>query len=73
MNQNLKTYLGDAVYANFDGYHIVLTTEDGIQVKDRIFLEDHVFSALCRFVERIYGCEIEIKTKPQVEETEGQL
>ena len=27
-----KSYIGDGVYADFDGYGIVLTTEDGISV-----------------------------------------
>ncbi len=25
-----KVYLGDSVYATFDGYHIILTTENGV-------------------------------------------
>ena len=24
-----KTYLGDSVYAEFDGFHLILTTENG--------------------------------------------
>ena len=44
-----KTYLGDAVYADFDGYHIVLTTEDGIRVTNIVCLEPQVLDALDRF------------------------
>ncbi len=46
----MKEYLGDAVYADFDGYHVVLTTEDGISVTNRICLEPAVIVALNRYV-----------------------
>lgn len=39
-----EEYLGDAVYASFDGYHIWLTTKDGNN--QRIALEPSVFHAL---------------------------
>ena len=45
-----KTYLGDGVYADFDNYNIVLTTEDGVSVTNRIYLERAVFDALTKFV-----------------------
>lgn len=41
------TYLGDAVYASFDGYHVVLRTGDGNN--QQIFLDPSVFSALIAF------------------------
>jgi len=43
-----KTYLGDSVYAKFDGYHIVLTTENGISTTNTIYLEEQVFVNLVR-------------------------
>lgn len=46
----LKTYLGDSVYADFDGYHIILTTENGQGPENEIFLELEGFEALERFV-----------------------
>jgi hypothetical protein len=39
-----ETYLGDAVYASFDGYHIWLRTGDG--GNQRIALEPQVLAAL---------------------------
>ena len=39
-----ETYLGDAVYASFDGYQIWLRTDDGND--NRIALEPAVFNAL---------------------------
>ena len=45
-----KVYLGDAVYADHDGYHVVLTTEDGIRVSNTICLEPLVLEALAEYV-----------------------
>lgn len=50
MNTN-ETYLGDAVYASFDGWQIKLRTGDGnAQV---IYLEPGVYAALERFAESL--------------------
>lgn len=51
-------YLGDAVYAHFDGYQIWLETGDGNQQK--IALEPAVFSALLKFAEKIWHVNIQI-------------
>ena len=44
---NRETYLGDAVYASFDGYHIWLRTGDGNN--QRIALEPAVLHALIQY------------------------
>jgi hypothetical protein len=49
----LKDYIGDGVYVEFDGYGLVLTTENGIEVTNTIVLEPDVFLALKQFVERL--------------------
>lgn len=49
----LASYLGDGVYADYDGFYVVLTTEDGISVMNRICLEPEVLAALSRYVERL--------------------
>ncbi len=49
----MKHYLGDGVYVDWDGYGLVLTTEDGINVTNAIILEPEVFTALVAFVERL--------------------
>lgn len=41
-----KEYLGDGVYAAFDGFGVWLTAEDGIQATDAIYLEPSVFRQL---------------------------
>ena len=47
----MKEYLGDGVYADFDGRCIVLTTEteDGRSVTNTIYLEGTVYEALKAF------------------------
>lgn len=50
-----RDYVGDGVYVEFDGLGLVLTTENGIEVTNRIVLEPEVFGALLRFVARHTG------------------
>lgn len=44
-----KVYLGDAVYAEYDGHGIVLTTQAESGREHRIVLEDSVLMALETF------------------------
>lgn len=44
-----KEYLGDSVYAEIENDMIKLTTEDGFEASNTIFLEPWVISALMRF------------------------
>jgi hypothetical protein len=46
-----KVYLGDSVYADFNGYGVVLTTENGYGPSNTIVLEPEVIEALSRYVE----------------------
>ena len=46
MADTKKRYIGDAVYVELDPCGIVLTTEDGISVTNRIVLEPEVWQAL---------------------------
>ena len=48
-------YLGDAVYASFDGFQIRLRTSDGIQTTNEIFLGPEIQVKLVQFIERIVG------------------
>ena len=47
-----KEYLGDSVYAEFDGWGIVITTENGAGPSNTIYLEPEVIDALNRFQQR---------------------
>lgn len=44
-----KLYIGDGVYAAFDGYGIWLTAEDGIVATDAIYVEPSVLNSLVGF------------------------
>jgi hypothetical protein len=48
-----RTYLGDGVYVAFDGYSLVLTTENGVRTTNRIVLEPEVWTQLRVWVERL--------------------
>lgn len=48
-----KEYLGDSVYVDHDGYYLILTTENGIQVSNTIYLEPDVWTNLEFYVEKI--------------------
>jgi len=56
----MKDYLGDSVYAEFDGFGIWLTTNNGYldDPRNKIYLEPQVYFALLRFVEQV-------RTSPQ--------
>lgn len=46
-----KRYIGDGVYVDFDGFALVLTTENGIDTTNRIVLEPKVYAALITYVQ----------------------
>lgn len=49
----MKEYLGDGLYADYDGEHIVLTAENGITATDTVYLNREVFEALLSFEKRL--------------------
>ena len=57
-----RKYIGDGVYADFDGYNVVLTTEDGIKATNRIVLEPDVWNDLMTYyqwmLEKLYKDKI---------------
>lgn len=46
-----EVYLGDAVYASFDGYRVKLRTGDGRE--NVVYLEPEVLDMLAAFVQQI--------------------
>jgi len=52
-NLSNLAYLGDAVYAGYDGYHIVLMVSNGTSVTNRICLDPGVISELSNYVDRL--------------------
>lgn len=57
MNEQNKSYLGDGLYAHFDGYQIWLTTQQGMEVA----MEPEVQDAFLRYYQRITGWKIFIQ------------
>ena len=55
----LPTYIGDAVYASFDGYHFWLSTSDGLMVTNEIALDSFVMDSLKSYVKYIYEMDRE--------------
>lgn len=51
----MKDYLGDSVYAEFDGYSIILTTDNGFidDPMNTIIMEPMVLAKLDQFRQRI--------------------
>jgi len=46
-------YLGDGLYASFDGFQVELYASDGRTKTNRVFLEDKVVKAFLFYLERI--------------------
>jgi len=49
----MKVYLGDSVYADFDGAGVELTTDNGMGASNTIFLEPAVVVKLVEYLERM--------------------
>lgn len=45
----IKRYIGDGVYVEFDFDNLILTSEDGINVLDRIVLDPSSMQQLAKF------------------------
>lgn len=50
-----KQYLGDAVYWEFDGFHVILTTSNGLAETNRICLDPSVCERFIMNYERLKG------------------
>lgn len=47
-----KEYLGDGLYITFDGFGWWITSENGVDVLNRIYLEPNVYEALKSYHDR---------------------
>jgi len=50
-----KRYLGDSVYAEIENGMVKLTTNNGFEDRDTIYLELPVYNELSRYVDYIKG------------------
>lgn len=48
-SRGYRSYLGDGLFADFDGYQTVLSAENGICAHDTVYLEPSVWFALQRW------------------------
>lgn len=46
-------YIGDGVYAHFDGYQIRLFSSNGIEILEQVFLDPGTLSSFYNYVERL--------------------
>lgn len=53
MSKNKKQYIGDGVYVEFDGYNFILTTSNGYNTTNEIYLDRSVFKSLLIFVKTV--------------------
>jgi hypothetical protein len=49
-----KKYLGDGAYVEYNGYNFVLTTSNGIQDTNTIYLEPEHLDMLMDYAKRVY-------------------
>jgi hypothetical protein len=63
----MKCYLGDAVYAEYDGARIILTTENGVAITNTIILDPEVCQAFSQFIHSLRAPVIEKRAPYQGE------
>jgi len=51
---NKKHYIGDGVYVDYDDFGVILTTENGIEVTNRIVLEAEVLHNLSEYLKILF-------------------
>lgn len=48
---SLIFYLGDAVYASWDGFHVWLSTSNGLEITNEVALDPEVLKNLMLYLE----------------------
>lgn len=49
MSSPFRAYLGDGLFADFDGYQVCLTAEDGVRAHDTVYLDPRTYAALLQW------------------------
>jgi hypothetical protein len=57
--ETLQQYLGDGVYASFDGYHIWLRVEREFGHVEQIALEPDVVAQLVVYADKVYNARLD--------------
>jgi len=68
-----KEYVGDSVYADFDGFQICFTTENGFGASNTIYMELAVFMNAIRFAERCYNIKFKVEHAEVKSEKDDEL
>lgn len=48
-----KRYIGDAVYVDHDGFAVVITTENGIEATNTVYMEPSVLKQFEAYIEDV--------------------
>lgn len=62
-NKN-ETYLGDGVYAEYDGFHVTLKGNAYFQ-DNVIYLDANALSEFLRYLERVKGVKITVERRKE--------
>lgn len=53
MAEKMRTYLGDGLYAEFDGFQIRLFAHNGVTHTNEVYLEPAVLQSFLKFIEQV--------------------
>jgi hypothetical protein len=48
-------YLGDGLYASFDGHQVELYASNGVERTNRVFLDDRTLAAFLEYVAQLHN------------------
>lgn len=65
-------YLGDGLYAAFDGYQICLMANSHTEPTDMVYLDPHVYSSLQKYVSRVTAQQSVQPTDDGLAQSDGE-
>jgi hypothetical protein len=63
-----RQYLGNSLYAHYNGFHIVLCTDNGHGPTNELFLDNKVIENLLTFIEETWDIKIKMEAISRVDE-----
>jgi hypothetical protein len=55
MEKNVAEYIGDGVYAKFDGYQVEVYTFNGIEITQHIYFDEYTAEDLMKFFQQCFS------------------